>query len=97
MGKRKAHGQEDTDRGYVQEFYRVLGFWLAPVLRAMPDVEDLGKIILKTVNDNVRRAVQFSGSFDFLARAAKAGEMLQVLDTVKNRPGYLTGGFGVVL
>jgi hypothetical protein len=63
----------------------------------MPDVEDLGNVIPETVNDNVRRAGQFAGSFDFLAGAAKAGKMLQVLDTAKNLSGNLTGGLGVVL
>ncbi len=36
-------------------------------------------------------------SDDFLAGAAKAGEMFQVLDTAKNRPGNLAGGLGIVL
>ncbi len=75
----------------------VRGFSLAPVLRAMPDVQDLGYVILKSVNDNVRRAVQFAGSFDFLAGAAKEGEILQVLDTAKNSPGNLAGSLGVIL
>jgi len=63
----------------------------------MPDVKDLGNVNLETVNDNVRRTVQFAGSFDFLAGPAKAGEMLQVLNPAKNFSGDRTGGLGVVL
>jgi hypothetical protein len=80
----------------LQEFHRLPQFLLSPVLRAMPDVEDFGNVVLETVYDNVRRAVQFAGSFDFLAGAAKAWEMLQDFDAVKNRPGDFTRGLGVV-
>lgn len=69
----------------------------APVLRAVPDVEDFGNVIFEAVDDDVGRAVQFAGSFDILAGAAEAGKMLQVLDTAKNRPGNLAGGLRVVL
>lgn len=62
----------------------------------MPDIEDLGNVIPETVNNSVRRDVQFAGSFDFLAGTAKAGEMLQGLDMVKNRPRDLAGGLWVV-
>ena len=54
---------------------------LPPVLSAVPDVEDLGNAILEKGYDDVRRAVPFAGSFDIFAGAAKAGDMLQILDT----------------
>jgi hypothetical protein len=63
----------------------------------MPDVEDLGNVIRETVDNDIGRAMQFAGSFDILAGAAKAGEMLQVLDTAKNLSGDRTGGLGVDL
>ena len=39
----------------------------------------------------------FLTGYHFLAGTAKAGEMLQILDTAKNRPGNLTGSLGVVV
>ena len=70
---------------------------LAPVLRAVPDVENLRDVILQTIDDNLGRAVQLARSFNIRTRSAKAGKTLEPRDAVKYRLGDLAGCFGVVL
>jgi len=69
---------------------------LSPVLRSVPDVQDLDNFIRGRVHDYVRRANEFACSFH-LSGAAKTGEVCQLSNAVGNGLGDIPGGGGVVL
>lgn len=69
---------------------------LAPVLRAVPDMQDFSNIARKKpVHDDVARCYQFARAFHF-SRSAKIRERRQLRDAVKNCLRGSACGLGVV-
>ena len=68
----------------------------APVLRAVPDMQDLDNFFGVPVHDYVWRADEFARSF-YLSRPAQAGKGRQLFDAVDNRLGGIPRSGGIVL
>ena len=68
----------------------------APVLRAMPDVQDFDNFLGVPVHNDVWRTDEFAGSLH-LSRSANAGERRQFFDAVDNRLSNIPCGDGAVL
>lgn len=65
------------------DFARKRRQFSAPVLRAVPDVQDFDNFFGVPVHNDVRRADEFAGSLH-LSGSAKAGEGRQLFDAVDN-------------
>ena len=62
----------------------------------MPDVQDLNKFFGRTVNDNVRRADELTGSVYF-SRSSEARKRCQLLNTFNNLLCDTAGRRGVLM
>jgi hypothetical protein len=68
----------------------------APILRTVPDVQDFDNFFRGTIDDDIRRADEFAGSFH-LSGSAKAGKSRQLFNAVDKRLCDIRGGGGIVL
>ena len=78
------------------DFARKRRQFSAPVLRAVPDVQDFDNFFGVPVHNDVRRTDEFAGSLHF-SGSSKAGEGCQLFNAVDNRLTDVPGSSGIVL